>query len=107
MNQFFGCLSDPFGCLSSGIDAWFWGLVGMVPWWGWALAALVVVGAVWKFAGWPGLLALAAAAGFVFGRRTAKDNDDPIEHIADASPFGPRAKPRAAVKKHRPTIFRP
>ncbi len=96
------CLLDPFGCLSTGIGEAFWGLVAMVPWWGWALAALVLVGVVWKFAGWPGLIALAAGAGFILGRRTA---DEPIEHVDGKDAFVPRRKPKVAVKRKRPTIF--
>lgn len=99
------CLFDPFGCLSTGISSVFWGTVSAIPWWGWVLAALVLVGVVWRFAGWPGLIALAAAAGFIFGRRTA---DEPIEHVDGKDAFVPRPKPKVAVKKqHRPTIFRP
>lgn len=97
------CLFDPFGCLSTGVSSLFWGTVGAVPWWGWAIAALVLVGVVWKFAGWPGLIALAAAAGFIFGRRTA---DEPIEHVDGKDAFIPRPVPKVK-KKHRPTIFRP
>jgi len=97
------CLLDPFGCLSSGIGNALWATVGAIPWWGWALAALILVGAVWKFAGWPGLIALAAAAGFIFGRRTA---DEPIEHALDGKDaFVPRRKSKTVVKKKRPTIF--
>lgn len=97
------CLFDPFGCLSDGIGGAFWGLVAAVPWWGWVLAALVLIGVVWKFAGWPGLIALAAGAGFILGRRTA---DEPIENVLDGKDaFVPRPKPKVTVKKKRRTIF--
>lgn len=58
------------------------GWVALVPWWGWALAGLVLVGIVWKLAGWPGLIALAAGAGFILGRRST---DDPVE-VEDGPP---------------------
>ena len=66
------CLLDPVGCTLGAIGAWF----ASVPWYGWALLAAIVVGIVWKLAGWPGLLALVAGAGFILGRRST---DDPTE----------------------------
>lgn len=61
------------------------GWVAFVPWWGWALAGLVLVGIVWKLAGWPGIIALAGAAGFILGRRSV---DPAHEHVdgRDATP---------------------
>lgn len=64
-----GCFLDPLGCFNDG----FWSLVGMVPLWGWAVAGLVLVGVVWKLAGWPGLIALGTVIGFILGRRERDD----------------------------------
>lgn len=97
------CLLDPFGCLSDGIGNTFWGLVAVIPLWGWVLAGIVLIGVIWKFAGWPGLIALAAAVGFIFGRRTAHE---PIENALDGKDtFVPRPKPKVTVRKKRKTIF--
>lgn len=85
---------DLGGCLGGLLFWW----VPLVPSWGWLLAALVVVGVVWKLAGWPGLLALAAAAGFFLGRRSANEPDDIWPHPDDPKPLPKR-------KKARPTIF--
>lgn len=92
----FGCLTDPVNCVSASL--WAWALT--VPWYWWALAAAIIVGAVWKFAGWPGLLGLAGAVGFILGRRSA---DPEHEHVSgkDAAP-APRVVKR---KGKRPTIF--
>lgn len=67
------------------------GWVAGVPWWVWAVAALIVVGAVYKFAGWLGVVTLAAGAGYFAGRRSV----DPHEHVdgPDAEPAPPRPKP--------------
>jgi len=90
----FTCVIDPFGCLSDGIGQ----MIASIAWYWWALAGLVLVGIVWKLAGWPGLLALAAGAGFILGRRSAPD---PIEHVEgkDAAPpvHRPRVKPKRTL----------
>jgi hypothetical protein len=91
----FSCLTDPVGCVAASL--WAWALT--VPWYWWALVAAVVVGAVWKFAGWPGLLALAGAVGFIFGRRSAEPEH---EHVAGKDADPPRVVKR---KGKRPTIF--
>jgi len=78
-----------------------WGIASgwavMIPWWGWALAGLILVGVVWMFAGWPGLLALAAGVGFIFGRRSVSERDD---IWPDTDP-----RPERMPKKRRETIF--
>lgn len=68
----FTCVLDPIGCVGSAMSAWF----ASIAWYWWALGGLIIVGAVWKFAGWPGLLALAGAAGYVLGRRDSSKEDD-------------------------------
>lgn len=84
---------DLGGCIGGIVTGW----AGMIPWWGWVVIALLVVGMVWKFAGWPGLLTLAAGVGFIFGRRSATERDDIWPH--------PDPKPEKAARKKRPTIF--
>lgn len=79
------------------IESWFWGLIGMVPFWGWAVLALIVVGAVWKFAGWPGLVALGAVAGFILGRRQEPVPDSEIWPHPDTP-----KKPRKTAKRTLP-----
>jgi hypothetical protein len=91
------------GCGLIGLDLGqcAWGIAsgwaGMIPWWGWALAVLILVGVVWKIAGWPGLIALAAGVGFIFGRRSVAERDDIWPHHDP--------KPAKAPKKRRKTIF--
>lgn len=58
------CLFNPGACVQNA----FWGLVADVPWWAWLAVAVVLLGVAWRFAGIPGLVAAAAAIGFVFGR---------------------------------------
>lgn len=64
------CLFDPMGCITGALWQW----VASIPWWAWAALGLAIVGIVWKVAGWPGLIGLAAATGYVLGRRS-KDDD--------------------------------
>lgn len=89
------CVLDPFGCLTGA----FWAWIATIPLWVWVVGALVLIGAVWKFSGWPGLLGLAGAVGFILGRRSA---DPEHEHVTgkDAAPA-----PRVKRKGKRPTIF--
>lgn len=94
------CLFNPIGCLNEG----FWNLLGVVPWWGWAVLALALVGIVWKLAGWPGLLGLGFLAGFILGRR-----DEPFPTDLpkdDAEPPFRRQKPKVkgrTAKRSLPT----
>jgi hypothetical protein len=91
-----GCLFDPGGCIAAGWTH----LLASVPWWAWVAIALVAVGVVWRFAGWPGLIALAFAAGY-FARDIARAyrvvKQEPIENVdgpdAEPSPKRP-AKPK-------------
>lgn len=78
------------------------GWVALVPWWGWAIAGLVVVGIVWKIAGWPGLLALAGAAGYVLGRGDSSKEDD---IWPDPDKPAPRRSQKAPPGKRVRTIF--
>lgn len=88
------------GLIGFDLGACAWGIVsgwaGMVPWWVWALVALVVIGIVWKVAGWPGLLALAAGVGFILGRRSAREAPDEIWPDPDPKPV--RVKPRRTLR---------
>lgn len=68
------------------IQGLLFGWVALVPWWGWALAGLVLVGIVWKLARWPGIIALAAGAGFILGRRSKPVETDDIWPHPDKRP---------------------
>lgn len=72
------------------------GIGGMLPWPVWLVLALLLIGIVWRFAGWPGLVTLGGAVGFILGRRSAVE-DDEIWPDAD------RGK-RPKAKQRRPTI---
>lgn len=76
------CLFHPVDCAVSG----FWSFVGGIEWYWWALAGLILVGVIWKFAGWPGLIALAAGVGFIFGRRSAEPGHENVDDGPDAKP---------------------
>ena len=85
---------DLGGCIWGMATGW----MAIVPWWAWLALAVAGVGVVWKFAGWPGLIALAGVAGFIFGRTSKEDRDEIWPHPDD--------KPvRKAPKRKRPTIF--
>lgn len=58
------CLFDPGSCIEAG----FHNLITSVPWWAWVIIAIIVVGVIWKFAGWPGVVALALLVGYIGGR---------------------------------------
>lgn len=77
---------DLIDCVTGTAVTWFFGL----PVWAWALIALVVIGVVWKVAGWPGIVALAVSIGYALGRSERK----PVEKAP------PEPKP-----KRRKTLF--
>ena len=83
-----GCLFDPGPCIASGVH----GLLAAVPWWAWVVLVLVVIGLVGQLAGWPGLVGLALAAGYLAGR--SDWTPYPSEHVdgPDAEPPVPRRK---------------
>lgn len=89
------------------INLWFAGvkdhLLGWVPDWLWALApywwipvGLLVIGIVWKFSGWPGLLALAGTVGAALGWKLRGDYDEAHKP--------PPPKPVPAAKPKRKTL---
>jgi hypothetical protein len=61
----------------------------------------VVVGVVWKFAGWPGMLALAAGVGFILGRRSVEP--EPLEVPDEDPPHIRRLKQSQGVRPKPPT----
>ena len=95
-----GCLFDPGSCI---VSAWY-SFLAAVPWWAWAITALVLVGVVWKFAGWPGLIALAFGVGY-FARDIMSAyrvvRTEPIENVdgPDAEPA-----PKRPTKPKRRTL---
>jgi hypothetical protein len=95
-----GCLFDPGACIAAGWTNLWVGFVGAVPWWAWIAIALIAIGIVWKFAGWPGLIALAFGVGY-FARDLHAAfkivRKEPIENVdgPDAEPAPKRPeKPR-------------
>lgn len=98
-----GCqLNDWLGgighALTGWVPDWFWPLL---PYWPWAVV-LLALGIAYRFAGWPGVTAVAGAIGFIFGRMTArKPEPDAHEHVPagpDAAP--PVGKPRLGSKQN-------
>jgi len=96
----FSCIFDPGACIAAGWT----NLLASIPWWAWIITALVIVGVVWKFAGWPGLIALAFGIGY-FARDLMRAYNsvrthEPIESVDgdDAAP------PPKKTKKKRKTL---
>jgi hypothetical protein len=94
------CASNPWQCFTAPLWAWATGL----DWYWYAIIALVVVGVVWKLAGWPGLLALAAGAGFILGRRSVEP--EPVEVPDEDPPHIRRLKQSQGVRPKPPTDSR-
>lgn len=97
------CVFNPGKCFSSGLDGIQHFLLGWVPDWLWALApywwvpaGLLVIGVVWKFAGWPGLLALSGTVGVALGWKLRGDVDA-SEHFPNGHP-DPKPVAKAAPK---------
>lgn len=94
-------------CVFGWVPDWVW---TVIEWWPWILggiAALAVLGVLYRIKvtfGWPGLATVLGlgifAGGYVLGRRSA----DPIENVdeesSDAAPPVAR-KPRSVVKRDR------
>lgn len=79
------------------LESWFWGLVSLVPWWGWIIALIVLAGVLWRVAGWPGLVALGTVVGFLLGRRPGPVDDDDIYESGE-----PRRKKPPAKRRYNP-----
>lgn len=76
-------------CFGWAVPDW---LVPLLPYW-WVGALLVGAGYLYKKAGWPGLVALAAAVGFVLGRRSADEFHEMVGgKDAEKSPSKPKRK---------------
>ena len=71
------------------------GLLSLIPLWGWLVIALVVIGVIYRFAGWPGLVGLGVAVGYVL--RSWQDRKTP----PSAAP-APTAKPKTTSKTRPP-----
>jgi hypothetical protein len=89
------CLFDPGACIAAGWT----NLLAAVPWWAWVAIALVAVGVIWKFASWPGLIALAFGVGYLardIARAYRVVRQEPFENVdgPDAEPPLRRPKPR-------------
>ena len=64
---------DLAACVGGIVSGWFLGLPG----WAWIAGALLVIGLVWRLAGWPGLVALGGVVGYALGRRDKKTPPQP------------------------------
>ena len=77
-----------------------WQVVGAagaaLPWPVWLVIGLLLIGIVWHFAGWPGLLALAGLGGFLLGRRSVVE-DDEIWPPPDRGRRRPAKQPRPTI----------
>lgn len=58
------CLLNPGVCIQNAII----GIILGIPWWVYVLVAIIALGAAWKLAGIPGLVAAAAGMGFLLGK---------------------------------------
>jgi len=59
---------DLAACVGGIVSGWFFGLPG----WAWIAGVLLVIGLVWRLAGWPGLVALGGVVGYFIGRHDKK-----------------------------------
>lgn len=91
------------GCnpLAFNLEACAWSLVdaagAALPWPVWVLLLLILIGAVWHFAGWPGLLGLVGLGSFLLGRRSVVETDEIWPP--------PDRGGRRPAQQHRPTIL--
>lgn len=76
--------------LGACVSTTFLGWIAVVPWWAWGLIALIVVGIVYKLAGWLGIVALAGAAGY--GAKALQD----AEH-GDGEPVAPPPRRKTTI----------
>lgn len=81
-------------------------LLGQLPWWTWAVVAVVILLLVLKWFGWQGLIAAGLAVAAFFGYRQGwKDNQEGKTPIVPVDPIQvrpPENKPR--VKKKMKTL---
>lgn len=76
--------------IADAINHVLFGWVSAVPWWAWWALALAAIGAVYKFTGWPGIVALAAAVGYLLGRNGVSKLPDAV--LPPAKPAPPPKK---------------
>lgn len=81
-NPLFGF--NPASCISGLVSGW----AASIPWWAWLVAAILVVGIVYKLAGWLGVVALAGGAGYI-----ARAEQDAVEH-GNGEPPPPAPRPK-------------
>jgi hypothetical protein len=78
----------------SWLPDWVWPLLPYWPLFG----ILLALGLAYRFAGLPGLTAVAGAIGFILGRRSVKH--EPVETelpVADSTPSPPKPKKRKTI----------
>lgn len=71
------------------VPDWVWVIA---PYWPW-LFIIVGLGVAYRFAGWPGVVAVAGVLGYLKGRMDAS-KQDPIEHVDPASPDAAPSPPK-------------
>lgn len=71
--------------IADAINHVLFGWLTIIPWWLYWVLAIAAVGAIYKFAGWPGIIALAAAIGYVLGRRNVTRLPDAVLPPADSA----------------------
>lgn len=88
---------DVGACISSMVTGWLpdW-LVPLLPYWPLA-ATILALGVAYRIAGLPGITAAAAAIGYIFGRRSVKD--EPHEHVSGHDAAPPVKKKRTLLGK--------
>lgn len=82
--------------IADAINHVLFGWVALIPWWTWWALALAAVGAVYKFAGWPGIVALAGAVGYLLGRNGVSKLPDAV--LPPAEPAKPAPPPKKRMK---------
>lgn len=89
-----GCFPLDIPCHVSGWLAQFHAF--MWPW-GYLVAAIVALGAAYRLAGWPGVLALATGGAYLLGRWGRKPEAEPTR-----GDFAPTPKPVRGPKRDTP-----
>lgn len=92
-------------------NVWDWVMnliFGWVPWWVWAIIALLLIGWAWKTFGWQGLVAVALGAWTFFvyraGFRAGHSGAKPVVPVETMWPEKMPPAPKAKPAKKRKTL---